>query len=852
MAFNVGKQSDIFSKLKTMTPAKRLDLFNKTKYQEGGTPFTLLTPEQFAELFPRYYREAKPDVAGFQKALSKGTSGGEKTSRSGEAQGTANVATGEKVTNVVRAREIYDYLRQKGVDHNHAVGIVNNMKYESNFNSGAIGDGGTSGGLFQHHASRFTAMKNYVGDDWKTNWKKQIDFALTEGEMKTYLSKNFANGRDASMGFTKDFERPANTDATAAYRAGTAEDYGSEMSNRAGNESAPGGSYEISSSGYVVPKDKSLYDQKNEEQCATLAKAFNPNIGRSHSWEVVRGKIEPGMTVATERYNLPGGDRTGSGYHAGVAMTAPDKDGKFWLLEQFSGKKPQLRQVNANSYDGGAMGGTVKFGIIQSDGKLHNEQSTEALRYGAALAPNDEIRNSIMGHHDAILKGGSSGPETATGSVTTNDEATVPDNAPGPQTNLQQQETVKSIQTATVGDMMRFAGDLAGFFTQGEGLGDATGSVSVNDELEFDTSPSGSFEKNSVVLTRRLMKDYNLNAVQAAGIIGNLAAESSVKGQPLTAGAQEQFGRRKHAGRGGLGWGQWTGTRRKDFERFAETYGKENKIENPTANPEVNYQFLKKELDTTQKSVIENLRKASTVEEATYQGLSFERPGWSLTTTGRGKHKHTQFKSFEEVSAMKSGGGGRWDERKKFAEKAAGYYDVAERQRQTKMAAAQPTAPTPAQPTAPTPAQPVQTQTASVEPKSFSQRMVEKVKNMIFATPMRAEEPKIQPAQTPSTTIGPDALGPSYMKDSQPLPGVDKKNLDPAMMAPEQMYKEPKKHSFNMQPATAAKPQQTVNIDKFLERSNPAFPTPSLERAMRNTHDPSGAAYDHFGGTKIG
>jgi hypothetical protein len=843
MAFNVGKQSDIFSKLKTMAPAKRLDLFNKTKYQEGGTPFTLLTPEQFAELFPRYYREAKPDVAGFQRALSKGTSGGEKTSRAGEAQGTANVATGEKVTNVVRAREIYDYLRQKGVDHNHAVGIVNNMKYESNFNSGAIGDGGTSGGLFQHHASRFTAMKNYVGDDWKTNWKKQIDFALTEGEMKTYLGKNFANGRDASMGFTKDFERPANTDATAAYRAGTAEGYGSEMSNRAGNESAPGGSYEISSSGYVVPKDKSLYDQKNEEQCATLAKAFNPNIGRSHSWSVVDGEIKPGMTVATMRYNLPGGDRTGSGYHAGVAMTTPDKDGKFWLLEQFSGKKPQLRQVNANSYDGGAMGGTVKFGIIQSDGKLHNEQSVEALRYGAALAPNDEIKNSIMGHHDAILKGGSSGPETATGSVTTNDEATVPDNAPGPQTNLQQQETVKSIQTATVGDMMRFAGDLAGFFTQGEGLGDSRGKKkgrgNAKPNFDVDVMPSE-------------VKDHLSPVDSLLSLIGQ--GEGGYNS--INKGSGKSFGSVHDAKFGGKSLSELTiaeimkkqeGTRGSGREIFA------------AGRFQIIPQTMKRAV------ALAGISKDEVFNEDTQKRLAMaliqNRPHLNAYLTGKSNDLHAaQLDLSEEWASLpdpKTGrshykGGNKASHTLEQVKESlvSARTEIAAKSTDTRIAQApeKPTAPTPA----PTPAQPSQTQTAKVEkapPKSFYQKAKDYFESLV-ETPLTAKEVKQTPPAVPSLT--PSVLAPSFTKDSQPLPGVDKKNLDPAMMAPDQMYKEPQKQSFNMQPATAAKPQQTVNIDKFLERSNPAFPTPSLERAMRNTHDPSGAAYDHFGGTKIG
>jgi hypothetical protein len=277
------------------------------------------------------------------------------------------------------------------------------MKYESAFNSGAIGDGGTSGGLFQHHASRFTAMKNYVGDDWKTNWKKQIDFALTESDMKTYLGRNFANARDASMGFTSDFERPANTAQTAAYRASTADGYASAMEGRGGEPAGgqtPGGNYTLSTSGSIVPRDRSLYDSGNEEQCATLSKGFNPDIGRSSTWTVVPGQIKPGVVVATMRYNLPGGDRTGSGYHTGVALSAPDEKGNFLLLDQSNGNAPKVRTVNANSYSGGSMGGKTSFGLISSGGRLHDEQSLEALKFAADRAGDDGRGHDVMGVRD--------------------------------------------------------------------------------------------------------------------------------------------------------------------------------------------------------------------------------------------------------------------------------------------------------------------------------------------------------------------------------------------------------------------------------------------------------------------
>lgn len=442
-----------------------------------------MTPEEFAELFPKYYLKKMPDVKGFYDALSKKKEsklGGEDTSKS---SGAADVTSREKVTNTVKAKEIYDYIRSKGVDHNHAVGIINNMKYESNFNSGAEhvdNNGLMSGGLFQHNGTRYRAMVNYVGPDWKTNWKKQIDFAMTEGDMKSYLAINYPNARESSIGFTEVFERPYQTKTTAMYRSHTAGGYEAAVMGKAGEPgggSTTGGNFETTPTGYVVPKNKGLYDAKNEEQCATLAKGINPDLGRTSGWTVVEGPIRPGVVVATTRYNLPGGDRMGAGYHAGVAMTAPDEAGNFLLLEQFKGQRPRLRSVNRDEYDGGAMGGKVKFGLVQSNGRLHDEQSREALQMGANLA-DEEQKKRILSNLNAIENGGyQSSTGTGTGSVDVKRDET---SQAGPQNTFEQQQAYNAASTAQISDVVKIHSGQIGTIMNminmitsvGEGIGD--------------------------------------------------------------------------------------------------------------------------------------------------------------------------------------------------------------------------------------------------------------------------------------------------------------------------------------------------------------------------------------------
>jgi hypothetical protein len=135
-------------------------------------------------------------------------------------------STGSSVGKV-SAKEIYNYIRQIGLSKFHAMGMLANIQAESSFNPGVMGDNGTSGGLFQHHKTRLTKLKEFAerqGTPW-TDWKTQVDFALSESEGKQYASMNFKSAADASIWFTKYFERPANAEQQAANRVGNLKNY---------------------------------------------------------------------------------------------------------------------------------------------------------------------------------------------------------------------------------------------------------------------------------------------------------------------------------------------------------------------------------------------------------------------------------------------------------------------------------------------------------------------------------------------------------------------------------------------------------------------------------------------------
>lgn len=119
----------------------------------------------------------------------------------------------------VSRKQVYDYIRSKGVGHNHAMGIMTNIEGESNFEPGRMGDNGTSGGLFQWHNERLTKMQRAI-PDWQTNWKAQVDYALRdkEGFVDKYFSTDYRSPEEATDGWLHYFERSKNQVADSAKR----------------------------------------------------------------------------------------------------------------------------------------------------------------------------------------------------------------------------------------------------------------------------------------------------------------------------------------------------------------------------------------------------------------------------------------------------------------------------------------------------------------------------------------------------------------------------------------------------------------------------------------------------------
>jgi hypothetical protein len=107
--------------------------------------------------------------------------------------------------------EVSNYLKNKSIGNQHRAGILANIEAESGFiYSDTTGDKGTSWGLFQWNASRRIDMVKAI-PDWKTNWKAQIDYALTEDVAPTYLKTDFKSAGEAAMWWCLKWERPFTT-----------------------------------------------------------------------------------------------------------------------------------------------------------------------------------------------------------------------------------------------------------------------------------------------------------------------------------------------------------------------------------------------------------------------------------------------------------------------------------------------------------------------------------------------------------------------------------------------------------------------------------------------------------------
>lgn len=113
------------------------------------------------------------------------------------------------------------------------------------------------------------------------------------------------------------------------------------------------------------------------------------------------------------------------------------------------------------------------------------------------------------------------------------------------------------------------------------------------------------FNDKAIKYVPRLMKDLDISHINACGIFGNLGTETGgftalQEKKPTVAGSK-----------GGYGWMQWTGLRRRKYEAWCSENGLKG------YDDDTNYKYLIKESLTEEYNSIKLLRKTTTIEAST-------------------------------------------------------------------------------------------------------------------------------------------------------------------------------------------------------------------------------------------
>lgn len=412
MAFNVGITSkDAFKQLKKLTPRQRVDYVNKSA-QGPATILSMLTPAEFAELFPKYYQKGLPDVAGFREAVTRRSTQKQDDINFGLSQGAKTVDQAEQygqwrrrfnqedpgsvtsTTGSTRARgslatnqrEAYKAAIAEGLSPSAAKILVANMSGESlkNPSDHHWDVKHMSQGIVQWDPARAERIKNQFGAYPKDmSVAQQTKAAIWE--MKTYYSKSYAALTNESLDpqqrlhtVVADYERPADVSGSVSTR----------MSYLRGmNVDQLDPQTSMGDVSRVSTKSGGYYGES--EQCVALSKHFS-GLGVAKDWKVKSGNISAGSVIATMSYNDGSGGKMAkdmpdgkSHYHTGIALNSPNSNGDVLILEQFAGQPARVRMININNYNG------EKWGVVE--GGDPNAGTMKAVEMAKGLANPDQL-----------------------------------------------------------------------------------------------------------------------------------------------------------------------------------------------------------------------------------------------------------------------------------------------------------------------------------------------------------------------------------------------------------------------------------------------------------------------------
>lgn len=213
----------------------------------------------------------------------------------------------EAATATANRNTIYSFLvKDLGMSKGGACGVLANIKAESSFNPNAVGDHGTSYGICQWHASRYTSLKNWCkkkGYSY-TSLKgqlKYLQYELKNGYSGTYsYVKKCANTADgaynAGYRWCKGFEKPADTEAASKARGNVARKvYWPMYKNGSGGGAALGES--ITKCTITLAKTSYTYDGKAKKPGVTVKLGSKKLLSGTDYLVLYNNNVEPGIAT---------------------------------------------------------------------------------------------------------------------------------------------------------------------------------------------------------------------------------------------------------------------------------------------------------------------------------------------------------------------------------------------------------------------------------------------------------------------------------------------------------------------------------------------------------------------------
>lgn len=109
-----------------------------------------------------------------------------------------------------KAQQAYNFFLNKGYSKEAAAGLVGNITHESQFNVGAVGDGGKAKGYAQWHPDRYNALSRKFDLSTDQGNLEAIDYELHTSEGGAYEKlKNATSPEQAAAIVDKEYERSA-------------------------------------------------------------------------------------------------------------------------------------------------------------------------------------------------------------------------------------------------------------------------------------------------------------------------------------------------------------------------------------------------------------------------------------------------------------------------------------------------------------------------------------------------------------------------------------------------------------------------------------------------------------------